>query len=639
MKQQDMYHNSFEKKYRNPFGAAPKGSHVALLLDIHQRHQIHQVLLHYIYDRTNEEVKAEMTFSQEVNQYNSYVVELEMPEEPQLIWYYFEIQTEEGSLFYGRIGVEESGEGRLYDHVPPSWQITVYDAEYDTPSWWKNAIMYQIFPDRFHVGGTVEPKLAPPTSLMHSHWENDPIYIRNESGDVVRWDFFGGNLQGITEKLDYIQSLGVTVLYVNPIFEAESNHRYDTGDYHKIDRLLGSKEDFEKLVSEAKKRNMEVMLDGVFSHTGSNSIYFNRKGQYDSLGAYQSKQSPYYDWYTFYDFPNEYEAWWGIGTLPTLNKENESYQRFLVHDEDSVIQHWQRRGINHWRLDVADELTDDLIRQIYTQLKQHNKDSVLLGEVWEDASNKTAYGMRRDYFLGGVLDSVMNYPLRRLMLDFVKGDIDSLFLQRRVLTLAEHYPKPYFYGLMNLLSSHDVARAWTMVQSFLPQDIGGPNVDRIIRKQIKGLSLWLYTFPGVPSLYYGDEAGVTGEDDPDNRKPYPWGREDEDLLEWYRRIGEWRTAHPVLRTGSLITHAPDKEVFGFERFIHNGTDEFGNKAENEHMLFLFNRHLKEERVVALPIRKGEWEHMTNGEIIRTRKGKLTLTLEPGESILLKHNSS
>nr|WP_256558211.1 glycoside hydrolase family 13 protein [Halobacillus sp. A1] len=624
-------------KYREPFGAAPKGSNVTLTIDVHNRHNVSRVVLHYIHDKSDEKFTLDMDLYSEEHHYNSFETTLEMPEKPQLVWYYFEVITESETLFYGRINIEESGEGVVYNQVPPSWQITVYDPSYDTPKWWKHATMYQIFPDRFYADGEIDPSKAPKTSLMHSHWENDPYYIRNEEGGVVRWDFFGGNLQGIIKKLDYIKKLGITVIYLNPIFEAESNHRYDTGDYHKIDQLLGTKEDFEELIKEAEKRGMEIMLDGVFSHTGSNSKYFNQRNEYNTLGAYQSKDSFYYPWYKFHKFPDEYDAWWGVGTLPTLNKENKSYQHFLIHDEDSVIKTWQKSGLKHWRLDVADELTDDLIKQIYQQLKKEDKSSVLLGEVWEDASNKSAYGQRRDYFLGGVLDSVMNYPLRDLMLSFIKGEVDAVYLNRRLLTLNEHYPNPYFFALMNMLSSHDVERIKTMLEEFLPDHLSREQLDGIVQAQVKALSLWMYAFPGVPSLYYGDEAGLTGGDDPDNRKPYPWGREEEDLLSWYQSIGTWRNEHQALRTGTWMPHALHGDVFAFERWTENGLDHFGDEANDENLIFLMNRNIQEAIEVTIPVRKGKWQHIDNKRrIFKAQNEELNIKINPSECMLLRH---
>ncbi|KGX91555.1 alpha-amylase [Pontibacillus halophilus JSM 076056 = DSM 19796] len=636
MRQLNIVHNSFDSIYRDPFGAAPKGSHVKLTIEVDHRQHVDKVFLHYIFDKTHEESVKEMDLFSEEHQFSGFETTITMPEEPQLVWYYFEVLTENKRFYYGRIHMEESGEGRVYDEVPPSWQITVYDQTYETPNWWKHATMYQIFPDRFYAEGEIELEKAPKTSLVHAHWENDPYYIRNERNEVVRWDFFGGNLQGIISKLDYLQSLGVTVLYLNPIFEAESNHRYDTGDYHRIDNLLGSKEDFEELIRMASKRGMEIMLDGVFSHTGSNSIYFNQAGAYDSVGAYQSKESPYYPWYTFHDYPDQYEAWWGVGTLPTLNKNEPSYQRFLVQDEDSVIKTWQKSGLNHWRLDVADELTDDLIRQIYSALKEGDQDSVLLGEVWEDASNKTAYGTRRDYFLGGVLDSVMNYPLRTLMLDFIKGDIDAYYLHRRLMTLREHYPKHYFYSVMNLISSHDVERVLTHLDGHLPTEWDQSEREEVIRKQVKVLSMWLYTFPGVPSLYYGDEAGVDGGEDPDNRKPFPWGREDEELVAWYQQLGQWRRKHAALRTGGWNSMAIDGDVYAFERWTENGVDEFGDAVSNETFLVILNRSSEGTKEVTFPARKGKWQNVLNKYVHRARNGKLSLSLQPYEGLVLRH---
>nr|WP_239584228.1 glycoside hydrolase family 13 protein [Aquibacillus albus] len=465
---------------------------------------------------------------------------------------------------------------------------------------------------------------------MHTHWNDDPIYIKDEDGKIKRWDFFGGNLQGIIAKLDYIQSLGVTAIYLNPIFQAESNHRYDTGDYHKVDPLLGTKEDLEKLLIEAGKRNIEIMLDGVFSHTGSNSLYFNQKGEYPSIGAYQSVESPYYSWYNFQHHPDLYDAWWGIETLPTLNKENESYQQFLIHNEDSVIKAWQKAGVKNWRLDVADELTDDLIKQIYQQLKKENSSSVLLGEVWEDASNKIAYGKRREYLLGGELDSVMNYPLRQFLLSFMNGEWNAHTLKRKLLTLYEHYPKQYFYATMNMLSNHDVERLKTVLDGFMSEKMPREEKNRRITEQIKALSLWIYTFPGVPSLYYGDEAGLTGGEDPDNRKPYPWGREEKELVTWYQTIGGWRREYSALRTGHWKPHVLHNDVLAFERWNANGRDAFGNNSNNEHFLYLMNRNLHEEVEITLPIRQGKWQHLLDYRMFHE-----TVRISPCECMLLK----
>lgn len=636
MKQQNIIHNSFEREYREPFGAAPRGSNVSLAIDIHQHYHVLKVNLHYVCDKSNEKLIKEMSLSGGKQPYHTYKVVVTMPEVPQLVWYYFEIITSNASIYYGRLK-DISGEGKVYNHIPPAWQITVYNPDYKTPKWWKHAIMYQIFPDRFFASG--QPKLckAPKNSLIHSHWDDTPIYVKNEQGEVIRWTFFGGNLQGIIEKLAYLQSLGVTVIYLNPIFEAESNHRYDTGDYHKIASLLGSKEDLEKLIQKAKEHGIEIMLDGVFSHTGSNSIYFNQKGEYNSVGAYQSTDSPYYSWYTFDKHPNEYKSWWGVKTLPTLNKEDVSYRRFLIYDEDSVIKTWQRSGVNHWRLDVADELPDDFIREIYKQLKSHNESSVLLGEVWEDASHKISYGVRRDYLLGGVLDSVMNYPLREFILDFMKGEHDAFTLHKKILTLRENYPKQFFYSVMNLLSSHDVERIKTIVDHYLPKGNNGAEREKIIKKQLKALSLWLYAFPGIPSLYYGDEAGLTGGKDPDNRKPYPWGREDQELIKWYQTIGKWRREHPTLRTGKFLSHALHRDVYGFERWVENGVDEFGDVASDEHFLYVINRNKSEERKVTLPLRKGKWQHMLDeNRVFHVFDIHLNLKLKPCECMLLRY---
>ena len=315
------------------------------------------------------------------------------PQEPDLCWYAFRFTRADGStVCYGRSGW--CGQDALV-----RWQLTVYE-DTPTPAWFGQGVTYQIFPDRFRrtsvpdVGGMVGRR------WVHDNWSDQPVFLPDEQGQITNRDFFGGSLAGITEKLDYLKSLSVSTIYLNPIFEADSNHRYNTADYHAIDPMLGSEEDFRTLCREAHARDIRIILDGVFNHTGSNSRYFNAEGFYPEPGAAQSTESPYFSWYSFHPWPTDYDAWWGVHTLPAVNEEQPDYRRFIISDKDSVVRHWLRDGADGWRLDVADELPDDFIAAIRDAIQAEKPNGYLLGEVWEDGSNKIAYSRRRRYLLG-----------------------------------------------------------------------------------------------------------------------------------------------------------------------------------------------------------------------------------------------
>jgi len=443
-------------------------------------------------------------------------------EEPLRRWTFSYTPQEEGLYFYSfQTETEET----------PEYQLTVYSEEYRTPDWMKRGLMYQIFPDRFCRSTAYQaPVIKNKTYRMHEVWGELPDCGPDENGVVWNNDFFGGNLKGIEEKLPYLEELGVTVLYLNPIFEAFSNHRYDTANYRAIDPMLGTEEDLRRLCAEAKRRGIRIMLDGVFNHTGSHSIYFNRDGTYDCEGACQGPQSPYYEWFQFHSFPDDYESWWGIKTLPAVDETKESYLDYILREEDSVVGHWMGCGISGYRLDVADELPDVFLDEIRHQVKAIDDDACILGEVWEDASNKIAYGQRRRYFQGRQLDSVMNYPLKDELLAFLLEHGDGAQFMERICCLWENYPPQAFYALMNLLGTHDTVRIYTVM-------LNGSGGDREMGRQRLLLALPVWAFmPGIPCIYYGDELGMEGEKDPLNRQCFPSAAQDEEVARFYRRL-------------------------------------------------------------------------------------------------------
>ena len=489
-----------------------------------------------------------------------------------LYFYYFYVHTQTGGFRLFKQGDDTNMEaGDL-------WQISCVPADFHTPQWAKGATFYQIFPDRFHKSGKCDltGKLEPYT--VHRSWNDEVQWKPNAQGMVLNNDFYGGNFRGIAEKLPYIAQLGTTAIYLNPICKAFSSHRYDTADYKTPDPMLGTQEDFAQLCQQAHELGMRVILDGVFSHTGSNSLYFNREGNFDSCGAYQSQQSPYASWYTFYQWPDNYHAWWGFDTLPTVNKMDPSFLEYVITGEDSVVAHWLNLGADGFRLDVADELPDEFLQLLRQRVKAINPEALVLGEVWEDASSKIAYNKRRTYFTAGELDSVMNYPFRNAIIQFVRGHDSGAGLKETVMSIAENYPPEVVLCNMNLLGTHDTPRILTA----LVDDFDGSREEKARRHlsrnqldvaydRLRTASLLQYTLPGSPSLYYGDEAGMEGYRDPFNRRPYPWGREAPELLSHYQRLGRLRREHEAFRLGDIQFFAAQDKHIGFTRSYEGKT--------------------------------------------------------------------
>ncbi len=480
------------------------------------------------------------------------------------------------------------------------FQLTVYNRAYETPDFLKGGVMYQIFPDRFCKSGKVHENI-PEGRVLRDDWGGTPYYKPDHNGHVWNNDYFGGDFAGIQSKLGYLKDLGVTCIYLNPIFESHENHRYNTADYMKADPLLGTNEEFEELCTEAEKYGISIILDGVFSHTGADSVYFNKFGRYPEPGAYQSKDSRYFDWYTFIDFPNVYEAWWGIDTLPNVIENNPDYTNFICGDE-GVLRYWLDKGAAGFRLDVADELPDQFLNNLRKCVKRYDKDKIVIGEVWEDASNKESYGIKRRYLLGDQLDSVMNYPFREAIISFMKGG-SAKELVYSVMTILEHYPKPTIDVLMNFVSTHDIERAINR--------LGGDNcddkskdwmADRWLtheqyhhgKELLKAAMALMFFLPGVPSIYYGDEAGLQGYKDPFNRRCYPWGNEDTDLIAYVTELSRVRKAIPNMKSGRAYFVINDEEIVD-ERIAG-----FTRQGDTMDYIFFINRSGDEVCLTDIP---------------------------------------
>lgn len=460
------------------------------------------------------------------------------------------------------------------------FQLTVYSPDLSTPDWLTGGIMYQIFPDRFCFSGE-EKENIPADRTLRDDWGGIPEWKPNENGVVTNSDYFKGDFKGVQQKLPYLKKLGVTCIYFNPVFEAHSNHRYNTADYSRIDPLIGTEEDFKELCAEAKKLGIRILLDGVFSHTGSDSKYFNRENRYPSEGAYNSQQSEYYPWYCFKNWPQNYESWWNFDTLPNVKENNPEYNEY-INGENGIIRKWIKEGASGWRLDVADELPDEFIDNLHSAAKAEDPEALVLGEVWEDASNKSAYGLRRRYLLGGQLDTVMNYPFRDAILGFLTGYHSSLCMEK-IEDILENYPPEVIRLLMNHIGTHDTERAITVLAGEPPEYNGRPwQAEHHLSPEqwetglhkMRLASLLQFTLPGVPCIYYGDEAGTEGYKDPFNRSCYPWGKERKDLIDWYRQLASIRKHYKVFREGSLRNAYSHKSVMSFERYM---TDKDGNE--------------------------------------------------------------
>jgi len=584
----EFFHDSRQLDCRAPSGAVTPGTDIRLVLYV--QGFASQVTLRYWNGSENLVPMKDLGLG-------VYEATIQAPATPQLMWYDFRALNERGHwIYYGNARDRLGGVGAHYQDLPPSYQITVYDPAFSPPAFLREGIMYQIFPDRFHRSKM--PVSERKDRVLHSEW-NEPPYITADerSGDNWALDFFGGDLEGIRQKLPYLKELGITVLYLNPIFKARTNHRYDTGDYMTIDPLLGTEKDFKKLCAEAKKLGIHVLLDGVFSHTGEDSLYFNRYNTYPSTGAYQSKDSPYFSWYHFRHHPNEYASWWNIPTLPELNKDNESYRRFIL-GKDGVARHWVQAGASGWRLDVADELPMSFLRDLRKAVRKQQEDAVLLGEVWEDASNKVAYGQMRSYVLGDTLDSVMNYPLREALINFLTHAIPASQVVRQIRALQENYPVPFFYSLMNLLGSHDRARVHNLLvkQDFSHLPIAqrrgltmGTAYKKLAKQRFLKMLQLVVALPGMPSMYYGDEVGMEGASDPFCRGTFPWGQEDQDTLALVKEAFQLRAERPVLRRGFLELACEGDDTLIIHRFAKDGLDVFGEPLEDAPYLLRISR--------------------------------------------------
>lgn len=460
---------------------------------------------------------------------------------PGLYYVTFRITSDDAVFFVHSEGDELHGQFRDDVDKCGRFQILIASGYKGVSGGFKNGNMYHIFVDRFYKSGKSPGR---GDAVYVDDWYNGvPEYTEYPGMPMPNNTFFGGDIYGITEKLGYIKELGCDIIYLSPIFEAFSNHKYDTGDYTVIDRCFGGEEAFAQLCAKAHGMGMKIILDGVFNHTGDDSVYFNKYKKYGDGGAYNAVDSPYYNWYYFRNYPDDYECWWGVKALPKLNSNEPDVVEFFT-GENGIIRRYLRLGADGWRLDVADELSELLLDRIKKAAYEEKPGSIIIGEVWEDASNKISYGKRRHYFSYAQLDSVMNYPLKDAVISYVKTGDASLF--KKVHTdVYRHYPEYVRDHVMNFLGTHDTERIMTVLGGEPAGDLPG---SALVRKRMdeeryeKAKNLFFTAFallcfcPGICSVYYGDEAGMQGYRDPFNRMPYPWGKEDKTVVSKVRAL-------------------------------------------------------------------------------------------------------
>ncbi len=484
------------------------------------------------------------------------------------LYFYYFVMDGVGYERYIGIGADRKA-SFYYDNVKP-WQLSVYKNKYPNPNWLNKGVMYQIMTDRFACVGQTKPT----EDKIMRRWGEQPFF-RDEDGIVRNRDFFGGNLQGIISKLPYLAELNVRTIYLNPVFKAYSNHKYDTEDYEQIDPMFGTEEDFKELCDKADKLNISVILDGVFNHVGSTSKYFNRGNKYGEGGAYNDVKSPYRNWFNFND-DNSYECWWNFQTLPRINAESKDAQKYFCAKEDGIVPRWIAKGASGWRLDVVDEIADCMLDKIVSSAKKQRPDCAIIGEVWEDASNKVDYGVRRHYLDGSQLDSVMNYPLRDGIVHFIRTG-DERALSNAVFDIVNNYPARVRNNLMNILGTHDTSRILTVLAGDSldnsPKEIMARHKlsDAQYKRGVKLLKMAAvlqYTMFGFPCVFYGDEAAMEGYKDPFCRGCYPWGGENKLLLDFYKRLGELRKL-PVFSDGDFHQIVADRGVYAFERSLND----------------------------------------------------------------------
>ncbi len=605
-------HDTFDPYYRSPAGAAPAGTSVVLRFRTAHNGATGVNLRVYLYnpatDTTNGPIDSPMTFLENRTEnnvlYDEWTITYSLPTTPAIVYYKFEVLNGSDTAFYSddyiddydNVNKDGTGKGSLSEPFD-SFQVTTYDPAFITPAWMANANLYQIFPDRFRNGDptndycvTGSTAGCPPLYgavfgtqggiMTHATWNEaifDP-YSTQYAGDFSN-QFYGGDLKGVQDKLDYLQALGVDTLYLNPIFLASSNHRYDTDDYFQVDPALGGNAALTSLAQEMDRRGMRLILDGVFNHASSDSKYFNRYQRWTGgdPGACESLNSVYRTWFQFLDnnvpcTSADYTSWAGFDSLPVFVHTLPAVRDFFYRASTNVVENWYSQGASGWRFDVANELGHDWWHDFRPYAKTYKSDGPLIGEIWPNASQ---------WLAGDQLDSVMNYRFRRNVLGFARGAYnwvddndngnDAILaltpsqFDHAMRAIRDDYPAPSTAAMMNLIDSHDTNRAL-----YVLTELGDTGLVQA-KQRLELAALFQFTYLGAPQIYYGDEAALNSPSlyssangpvgDPYTRAPYPWtdasgnpdiyGPPDTSVIQFYTRLTHMRKQHPALRLGSF----------------------------------------------------------------------------------------
>lgn len=555
--------------------------------------------------------------------------------------YWFELETTEGryalqnnkdTVYWTR---EKGSMGaatveRLPDNLARvrRYRQTIYAPDFTVPGWARDVVYYYVFPERFRNGdetndprpggGRPQDRYQDRDVERHPRWNEKPFKPGTGDGSdaLHNNDFFGGDLAGLTSKLGYIKSLGANAIYLTPVFRAPSNHKYDAADYKQIDPAFGSNDDFVRLCAEAAKLGIRVIPDTSLNHVGSDSPYFNRFGNFPAGGAFDNGRinptSPYASWFKFKpeetDPDKQYQGWVGVKDLPEIDKDSPSFRAYAYRDPDSVTNYWLDRGAAGWRMDVAPWVPDDFWREWRQAVKAKKPDALTVAETWFDASK---------FLLGDMFDSTMNYIFRNAVLDYAAGK-SARATYANLELIREAYPPQALYALMNLLSTHDQPRA---LHHFGYRDDGDAQALRQAKQRLRLAVFFQMTYPGSPTIYYGDEVGLGGGDDPYNRAPYPWadegGQPDRTLLSDFRRLTRLRHELPVLRHGSLSAplHLDDHVVVLARQDGKTGA------------IIATNNSLEPRTVtVRLPFAAARLRDGLSGKPVAVRNGELRLTV-------------
>lgn len=540
-------YNPLVNKY--PFGACSKNTIICYTLKISSTINVSKVLFAFNNVDNKDWQEKEMNKSLQEELYNTYEVNIDFSL-PNIYSYVFKIVTSNETYYIQKDFNNPVINMKNENIINPYIQI-VYECENDIVSKIKKGIIYQIFVDRFNRSGDI---MISKNQIKRDDWGGDLEQNSNSRVEMNK-EVFGGNIIGIDNKLDYLTKLGVNIIYLSPIFESPSNHKYDTANYMNVDKGFGGDVALKQLIIDASQNNISIILDGVFAHTGSDSIYFNSYNNYESNGAYNSQDSPYIDWYRFKEWPDKYDSWWGVKTLPQTNQNSQSFINFITNSKDGVIAKYMKMGIGGFRLDVVDELTNEFTLKICETIRNKNEKALIIGEVWEDASTKVAYDQQKKYFLGNNVNSVMNYPLKGAIIDYVLNNSVDEF-KKVSFTILDQYPYYIQHNLMNIIGTHDTERILSILLKHFDRETA-------IQK-LKIATLLQYTFIGIPSIFYGDEVGIEGGEAPLCRQCYPWGSENKEIFAWYKKLGKLRKLD-IFENGKMELLYVDDGVICFSR--------------------------------------------------------------------------